>query len=370
MPKALRNAFDLQKERLELSQESFAFAITSREESPESLQGMHSRNMLILVDEASGVDDKIFETLMGAMTTPGAKTLMTGNPTRAMGYFYNAFTRSRNLWHTMRVACVPDPGAYDVEDAPFARKAAFAEEIELNWGKESDVYRYRVLGEFPAMQESAVIPIEWMESSIDREVEGTDYFPVWGLDVARSGSNRTALAKRRGNVLLEPLQWWSGKDNMQVANMILHEYRETEEKPTEIVVDVIGVGAGVVDRLREMGLPVRGLNIHEGRPTSGLHARPRDEYWWMAREWFESRSVTMPRDDMLIGELSSVQFSFNPMGKIQVESKDDMKKRGMVSPDLADAFILTFAGGRSRIPIERDRYHKYRERKKSSAWAV
>ena len=167
------------------------------------------------------------------------------------------------------------------------------------------------------------------------------YFPVWSVDVARFGDDRTALCKRRSNALLEPITSWHGADTMETCGRVAKEYEQTDEddRPAKILVDVIGLGAGVVDRLKELGLPARGVNVDESASSEGF-VRLRDELWWKAREWFERQSCTIIDD----AELCRVKFFVASTGKIQVESKSDMKKRGQRSPDLADAFVLSFAG--------------------------
>ena len=199
---------------------------------------------------------------------------------------------------------------------------------------------------------------------------------MWGLDVARFGDDRTALVKRAGNVIIEVPKMWRGKDTMQVAGLIKLEYDEAMDakcEPHEILVDVIGIGAGVVDRLRELGLPVRGINVAESPAVREQYLRLRDELWWKAREWFGNRACKIPEPqgltngeedpmELLISELSQPKYTASSSGKILIETKDDMKKRGLSSPDLADAFCLTFAGGRAKVDLEQ-RYSRSRQRR-------
>jgi hypothetical protein len=181
-------------------------------------------------------------------------------------------------------------------------------------------------------------------------VSTLDYHPVWGVDVARFGDDRTALAKRQKNKLLEPVKSWNSTDLMATAGKIKAEYDATpyDVKPSEILIDIIGLGAGVYDRCRELGLPVRGVNVGEVAASRDNCMRLRDELWFKGREWFQDQACSMPNDDALIAELTAPTYSFTSTGKMVVESKADMKKRGMRSPDLADAFLLTFACGERR----------------------
>ena len=345
LPKEFQDLLLISKDRIALEeapQESFAVARTARRENPEARQGFHSGNLLFLFDEASGIDDLIFEVGRGALSTPGAKVVMTGNPTRIQGYFYDSFHKNRKRWKTLKVS------TEDLEEAPYV-DLEFAREIEEEFGRDSNVYRVRVLGEFPTEEENSVIPLHLIESAVGRRVEPTGKI-VWGLDVARFGEDRTALCKRWGNKVLE-FKWWHGKDNMQVAGLIQREYEDTKEvrRPDRILVDSIGYGAGVVDIIKSEGLPARGVNVAESAAVNERYMRLRDELWFRGRDWFADRDSDFPDDAIAIGELSTVLYDITGTGKFKVESKDERKKRlvgrteGHKSPDLADSFILTFA---------------------------
>lgn len=320
--------------------EAFAVARTARKEAPEAFQGFHSAYMLFIADEASGIDDVIFEVGQGAMSTAGAKTILTGNPTRTQGYFYNAFHKSSARWWRRKVSCLE----VIEEGIPWASRD-FPLEIAEEWGEDSNRYRYRVLGEFATDDDEAVIPRSLITGAIGRQVEASGRI-VWGVDVARFGDDRSAVAKRWGNVMPEPVISWKGRDVAQTAGRIIRMVRETdaEQKPELIMVDSIGVGAGVLDILRDAGLPARGVNVGEVPANRERFARLRDELWWKMRLWFEARDVCIPDDGRLVGELSAVHYGETLSGKIKVESKDEMRARSLVSPDLADALMMTFAG--------------------------
>ena len=341
LPDGLRVLLTVTSDKVFLNaapQESYAVARTARKEKPEAFQGFHSSNMLFIVDEASGVDPIIFEVGEGAMSTAGAKTLLTGNPTRTSGYFYDVFNKMKKWWVTSTVSCSESSQATDI----------YVQQMADKWGTESNVYAVRVLGEFPKDDDDAVIPRALLHSAVDRDIIIHPSEPViWGLDVARFGSDKTALCIRKGRSMPNPIETWQGKDTMQVAGIIKGKYdkvlRFDTERPIAIMVDSIGIGAGVVDRLREMGLPVRGVNVAESASVDTLYARLRDELWFRAKDYFEGKDVTMCADDDLIEELASVKFAYTSLGKLKAESKDEMKKRGLPSPDLADAFCLTLA---------------------------
>jgi hypothetical protein len=315
---------------------NMAVARTARPDQPEALQGLHAENLLFLIDEASGVSEAVFEASQGALSTPGAKIVMTGNPTRTQGFFHDAFHRSRAYWSTMRVS------SEDVSADRVDRK--FIEEIAGKYGRDSNVYRVRVMGDFPTSEDDVVIPLHLCEAAVSRDVAIAGRRVIWGVDVARFGSDKSALAKRNGNTLIEPVRTWHGLDTMQLSGQVMREYLDAEFKPDVIAVDVIGVGAGVVDRLIEMGLPATGVNVAESPAVEPARfVRLRDELWFACRDWLAARDVRMPDDADTIAELTAVKYKLTSAGKILVESKDEMKRRGMPSPDRADAVVLTFA---------------------------
>ena len=369
----LRNEFDITAQRVMLKVEpeaSFAVARTASKDTPEALQGFHADNLLFILEEASAIPEEVIEVAHGSLSTAGAKIVMVGNPTRGTGFFFDAFHKLRARWHLMHV---------NSEDVP--RAQGHIEDIIARYGLDSNQYRVRVLGEFPIEDDDVLIPLHLIEAAVRRWKDGlveqlTTHRGVWGVDVARFGDDRGALAKRCGNALLESVKWWRNKDTMQAAGIIKAEYESEleENRPFEILVDVIGIGAGVVDRLDELGLPVRGINVAERPSSDDQYSRLRDELGFKARAWFEARDCLMPDDAALIAELTDIRYDFASSGleKLGIERKKDFKKRNpqMGSPDLADAFFLTFAGGIERIKDHvKDRYSRQPRRIDGGAWA-
>lgn len=348
LPKGLRDEFEVTAEKLFRKKDpenNFTTIRTARKEVPEALQGFHSDHQLVVVDEASGVDEAIFQLLNGAMTGSDAKMLLAGNPTRLNNYFYHAFHKNRDHWWTRRVSTLE---VFEEGHKWAGGGKKVAETYAREYGEESDVYAVRVLGDFPGGEEKAVIPLKWVEDALERDVDGTGDV-IWGLDVARFGDDRTALAKRRGNVLLEPVQSWRHKDTMQVAALVGQEWDacHVSDRPIWICVDSVGVGAGVVDRLREDGFPVKEVNAGESATDDRKFMRRRDELWWEGRRWFQAQDCKIPDDEQLIEELTTVMYDYTSTHKVKVEGKSELKERRLKSPDLADAFLATF-GARSR----------------------
>ncbi len=349
LPDPLRAQLQIDEERAFLKaapEMAFVVRRTASKHNPEALAGIHAEYVLYLIDEASGIDDIVFETAQGSLSTPGAIACMFSNPTRTSGFFYDTHHVLAKRWRGFHVSS---------QDVPRAR--GHIEDIELAYGKGSNKWRVRVEGDFPSQDDDTVIPLAWVRASINRDVQQLDFLPVWGVDVARFGDDASALAKRQANRLLEPVKVWHGKDNMQLTGLILAEYHATHEdqRPKYIMIDVIGNGSGVVDRCKEQGLPVIGVNVAESNASVDKCFKLRDELWWKGREWFEARDCSIPDDPKLISELVVPTYDHHSSGRVVVESKKDMKKRvpAMGSPNCADAFLLTFSASQYRKAPDR-----------------
>jgi hypothetical protein len=340
LPPVLRDSFDVLSDRISLKaapESSFASARTSSSERPEALAGIHSENVLLIVDEASAVPEPVFEAAAGSMSGHSACTILIGNPTRNSGLFYRTHHELSSDWDTMHVSCL---------DIPLVSKD-FVEQIKATYGEGSNAYRIRVLGEFAVADNDTLIAAELVDAAMGRDVpvDVSDGM-IYGLDVARFGTDRSALCKRKGNVVME-VKSWGGLDLMQLVGAVVNEART--DNPVEICVDTIGLGSGVADRLREMGYNVRDVNVAESSAMNPNANKLRDELWLAVKDWLASRTVRIPNDQTLRHELVAPRYNFSSSGKIVVESKDAMKKRGMRSPDLADAVCLTFAGNAALV---------------------
>ena len=320
---------------LKSDSECFITARTSRPETPEAMAGIHSDNVLLIADEASGIPEQVFEAASGSLSSTGAITLLIGNPTRSSGFFWRTHMMEKDRWYTLKVSHA---------DSPRVTKD-FAEEIAQRYGIDSNAYRVRCLGEFPVADADTVIPAELVDSAMIRDVAIDMTAPaIWGIDVARFGSDASVLIKRRGSVVTEMPRAWHNVDTMMLAGAIKAEYDMAgADRPALICIDSIGIGAGVLDRLHEQNLPCLGINVSEVPSTTGRFARLRDELWIRAKEWLSGRNVRLPRHDQLRDDLVAPRYSFLSDGRLQVESKVSMRARGLPSCDYADALNLTFA---------------------------
>jgi phage terminase large subunit len=335
LPTPIKSLLEMKSDRIELGSsptEAFISARTSRSESPESLAGVHADHVLLVVDEASGVPESVFEAAYGSMSGKDATTILLGNPTRSSGYFYETHTRLRDSWWTKQVSCL---------DSPLV-SPDFIQEMELKYGPQSNAMKVRVYGEFPTAEDDTLISLHAVEQASKRVVEQPEGTPVvWGLDVARYGDDASVLCIRQGRHLIE-LHSWKKLSLMELAGRVLDLLNSADEPPEEILVDSIGLGAGVLDRLRELDISARGVNVSESPAMADRYANLRAELWDLTKSWF-GEEVQIPNDDSLIADLTAPRYSFNSSGKMIVESKAETKKRLGRSTDFADSLVLTFA---------------------------
>ena len=340
LPPVLKDSVEVFSDRIVLKaapESSFISARTSSSERPEALAGIHSENVLLIGDEASAIPEPVYEAAAGSMSGHAATTILIGNPTRNSGLFFRTHHELSSDWETMHVSCMDNPLV----------STDFVNQIKATYGETSNAFRVRVMGEFALRDDDVLIAAELVDGAMNRDIVLDRDAPlVYGVDVARFGDDRTVLLKRQGNVVTE-VKHWTGLDLMQTTGRVIHEAEI--DRPAEIMIDSIGLGAGVADRLREQGYNVRDVNVSESSAINPQAARLRDELWLAVRDWLQARTCKLPKDDELRQELCGPTYTFTSTGKIKVEAKAELKRRGMRSPDLADALCLTFSGAAAQI---------------------
>ena len=321
--------------KIELGEKWFALGLSA--DKSEQFQGFHSPHLLVVVDEASGVSEEIYTAVDGLAPT---RILLIGNPTQNTGRFANSF----KLPHVKKIQI----SAFDTPNMkgngivlPGLITESDVERFKLNYGEQSDVYRVRVLGEFPLSDVDSLISVDDVYKAIQREVKVQPQFEKkMGVDVARFGDDRTAIIVRQMEKVIRK-EVFSSLDTMQITGQVLRIAKEEHIKAENVFVDIIGIGAGVVDRLREQGWKVCGVNVAESPEDKEHYINLRAElYAGKLKDWLKTADI-LNDDDFY--ELANIKYKFNSTGKLQIESKDDMKKRGLNSPDVADALMLTFA---------------------------
>ena len=319
------------------------------------IEGAHADSLLFIYDEAKAIPATTFDACEGAFSGAGeggteAFALALSTPGVAQGRFHDIQVRKPGYedWHPVHVTL-------DRAIAAGRITREWAGQRKRQWGEQSAIYQNRVLGEFHAGDEDSVIPLSWAEAAVARWHEwdaagrpDTGMPRTVGVDVARSGEDKTVLAVRNGPVLTE-LRRSVKEDTMQTTGRVVG-ILEAGDFPRTAVVDVIGIGAGVVDRLREQEYQVTAFNASEGTKRRDVtrelsFSACRSAAWWGMREMLDPSSgsdICLPDDEMLLGDLSAPQWRVQSGGKIQVESKDEIRKRIGRSTDDGDAVIQAF----------------------------
>lgn len=318
------------------------------EKNTEAFAGLHNKGkrILILFDEASAVHDLIWETTEGALTDKNTQIIWVcfGNPTRNTGRFRDCFAGGKfeHRW---------DHAAIDSRTVSITNKSQIDEWIK-DYGEDHDFVRVRVLGKFPRVDADSFISYELAVAATRRELPGENMAPVvLGVDVARFGNDSSVIYPRRGRDArtLKP-QVLRGLNTMQLATRVYNAY--IEHSAVAVFVDGGGVGGGVVDRLNQLGVPVYEVTFG-AKPDNAnqelwgeKYLNKRAEIWGSLRNWLKGGCIPdkVPLvEEEFATELSTPTFTISREDYIQLESKKDMKRRNVASPDLSDALACTFA---------------------------
>lgn len=322
----------------DLSPTQRALGFTTNE--PERFQGWHNENILVIVDEASGVGEEIYQAIEGILTGPNAHLLLIGNPNFPAGTFYEAFRSP--LYQKFHIS------AYDVPERLLP--SAWAEERLAEWGEESPAYQVRVLGNFPPQGDDSLINMQWVEDAFEREIAASGDAEI-GVDVARYGSDESVAYVRRGSVIVD-FEAWHGQNTVESAGRVA--VLAKKHQATLIKVDDIGVGGGVTDTLAAMNLPVQGINVGDAASDKETYYNLRTEIFQGLADRFKDGDIVLPRDDTLLDQLTQLRYTFTPRGQKKLTPKEEMKKTrsnsaAWQSPDRADALALCFAPARGFV---------------------
>ena len=347
---------------------------------PNRFQGFHEQHVLIIVDEAAGVGGEIFEGIEGILSSENAKLLLIGNPTDTSGEFFESFKDPS--YKKITISAFDSPNftwagitRKDIETGNWkdkellARKSNHGKLLQPNmispewvadkhrrWKPGSPLYESKIEGNFPAQGNDTLIPISWVEAAIERwhDMKPRGIVEL-GVDVAEYGTDMSVIAPRIGDKCLELLDF-SGIGVMDLAGeaALLHK----RMKSTAIKVDVIGIGTGVQGRLAELGLPAIRVNVSESpggtdeeeeEEMKSIFMNKRSQLWWNLRELLNPDTrvnpspIALPPDEEMAFDLTNIKYKIRSNGKIQIESKDELRKRIGRSPDRGDAIMLAFA---------------------------
>jgi len=305
-----------------------------------AFQGIHDHYVLVILDEASGLGEQLWTAAETLVTNDASRILAIGNPDDPVSHFAKV-CKPGSGWNTIGISAFDTPNfsGEQVPDRirPLLLSPAWVEE-HRRWGEDSPYWISKVLGRFPDRSDDALVPLSWIERARCAELprEGPTFL---GVDVARYGAAQTVVMSWQGGVV-RAVASRSHEDTMQTSGLVARALVETGA--AFAVIDAVGVGGGVVDRLCEQDLPVIGVDAGWKTRDSTRFLNARAEWYWGLREIFERGEIDIdPADEELAQELSSVRYKHNSSGRIQIESKEDMRARGISSPDRADALMLS-----------------------------
>ena len=314
---------------------------------PENLQGIHEKRLTFIVDEASGVSRAIIETIKGTLSNPDALLLEIGNPNTSDCSFYDCFTTHRDQWYTF---------TWNAEDTardyPHIVNPARNRALELEYGRDSDVYRVRVLGEFPLQDPNAIMALEDLIACTKTSLLGcasitelTRINKSIGIDYARYGSDESVVARRSGLAIVE-YKTFVKRDPREVTDAAFRMQYDAGWKNADcwFVPDAGGMGQGIVHSFYEAGKQVHEFHTQSRAADSAMFADQYSEAWWLMRNFVKERIVHLPNDSRLLQQLSTRQYYTDRKGKIKVETKDEWRDRLETeeSPDRADAVAMAF----------------------------
>ncbi|RJO60799.1 MAG: terminase [Dehalococcoidia bacterium] len=313
----------------------YASAIPWSEHNAQAFAGTHEKYVMMIFDEGSTIHDNIWNIGNGVMTTKGAVWLAFGNPTQNTGQFHAIFHKERDIWDTRSI---------DSRTAKVTNKEELNRRVAL-YGEDDDVIRVSILGKFPKRSSMQFISSALVEGALEREHKLDSYrhaAKVIAVDVARFGDDSTVFCCRKGVKLLW-MKGFHGIDTMQTAQL-LAKYEDEERDVDAIFVDVVGIGAGVVDRGRQLG---RRWMEHNGAHASsdGKWSNKRAQCWGEMRDWLEVGDMTtlsQKDKDVMTDDLTGPMYGFDRVERLILEKKEDMKKRDLASPDWGDALAMTF----------------------------
>jgi hypothetical protein len=301
-------------------------------ENPDAYAGVHNfQGVMLVFDEASGIEDSIWSVAAGFFTenTPNRFWMAFSNPRRNSGYFYECFNGKRDFWRNKIV---------DARSVEGTDKAVYQQIID-EYGADSNQAYVEVYGQFPSASDDQFIGSYLVDEAMGRDKWKDQSAPiVIGVDPARFGADSTVIAVRQGRDIIA-IKKYRGDDTMEVVGRVIEAIEEY--KPALVVVDEGGLGAGVVDRLKEQRYKIRGVNFGSKSKNPLMWGNKRAEMWGELRTWLKTASL--PKDRYLKSDLIGPMMKPDSKGTIFLESKKDMKARGLASPDAADAIAVTFA---------------------------
>lgn len=386
--------------RLEISNKRYAYGFST--DTVDRFQGFHSPNILIIVDEASGLQESLYDPILGCLTSENSKLLLIGNPLNLSGTFYDAFHKNRSHFETIHISAFDTPAfqneaesdstgdanelgevAREGEGEPGVSTCSrssdgsaaaflanrtdhalvdndehpngiatpkFAENIAKQRGKDSAAYMVRVLGDFPAEADDTLIPLRNIEAAARRTLPcNDDDDTIMGVDIARYGNDTTVFVVKRGPRVIDMVSFSRSRITETIGRII---NMAKGHDVSAIHIDEVGMGAGVVDALNEQDIKnVMGVNGGTKSDTPERFFNRRAQLYHGLKQRFDDGDIAIPDDAELISQLASLTHTYNSRGQLVLQTKDRIRSTGHQSPDKADALALAFYTPQRRVPL-------------------
>ena len=337
---------------LKLGPGRFAFGLSTNDGV--RFQGYHCTNVLVVMDEAPGVLPSIYDAIGGIRAGGNVRVLAMGNPVITGGPFFDAFTSNRAAWKTFTISAFDTPNLLglavsdlllmseqelDQNVCPYLISRRWVKEKYDEWGLGHPLWESRVLGNFPTQADGTLIPLTLLEKAALRVDSGGGDLSA-GIDVAGPGEAETVLVVRRGNLIVE-IKAWTYTDPRGALVDSLTPYKG---KLKYVNVDSAGIGYGMAQHLKDFGFPIREVNVGSAPKNKERFANLKAELYLGFLERARAGDLAGLTDEKTIAQLANIRYELNSRGQVVIEKKEDARKRGVKSPDRADAIILAFAG--------------------------
>lgn len=328
---------------LDLAEDWFALGFSTDE--PDRITGFHNQHVLVIVDEASGVSDEVYGAIDNPLSSGWTRLLLLGNPTQSVGKFRDSFASP--TYESFHISAFDTPNFTGESKGKFSFliSDSYIKDKKEEWGEDNPLYEVYILGNFPSGETDRLIPFGCAEQAVNREIKPHKE-EAWaiGVDTARFGDDETVLYTRHGDKVVNSV-FMRKKDTEVIIGMIVHEinrlYKEHDAYPV-INIDE-GYNPGVVDGLKALKHKVTGVSFQSTAKKSKQYANVKAEMFWDLAKKFKEGTIDIPNDKVLLRQVTDIKYKpLDRTDRINIESKDEMKARGLKSPDRADALALCF----------------------------
>jgi len=335
---------DVTQTSLTLADDWFAFGFSTDE--PDRITGFHNKHVLVIVDEASGIPDEVYGAIENPLAAGFTRLLLLGNPTQSVGKFRDSF--ASHLYKSFHISAFDTPSFTGEGDYPFLISKDYVEQRKAEWGEDSPLYEVYIKGNFPSGETDRLIPFGLAELAINRTIQpDKDDVIAIGVDTARFGDDENALYVRQGGKVIDS-HFWKKADSEASIGHIAHEIKKYN--PSIINIDE-GYNPGIIDGLKALKYKVNGISFQGKAKNAKLFANIRAEMYWGLADRFKVGDIQIPNDKILLKQITDIKKKpLNRYDQIIIESKDEMKQRGLKSPERADALALCFYEPKGREP--------------------